>query len=142
MARLLKPPAPLPDDLGPSVFLAGTIDMGAGDDTVHPFNGDDYVYGGRGVDTLLLNAIDGALTRRRSTLRGAITIDANWTAGEGEALFDARAEFDDVVLDQLGCPIGGTLTLSGALVGSTAGPASISRSFAFGPECGDVVVLR
>lgn len=87
-------------------------------------------------------AIDGALTRTRGMLRGSIAIDASWTAGSGEALFDAQAEFDDVVLDAAGCPLGGTLTLSGALVGAVAGPRSLSRSFAFGPECGDVVVLR
>lgn len=40
----------------------GFILAGGGDDTVHPFNGDDYVDGGAGVDTLLLNAINGALT--------------------------------------------------------------------------------
>jgi Nucleoside 2-deoxyribosyltransferase like len=28
MARILKPPTPLPADLGPSVFLAGSIEMG------------------------------------------------------------------------------------------------------------------
>ncbi|MEM7270258.1 MAG: calcium-binding protein [Pseudomonadota bacterium] len=39
----------------------GFILAGGGDDTVHPFNGDDVVDGGLGVDTLLLNAIDGAL---------------------------------------------------------------------------------
>ncbi|MEL7463887.1 MAG: calcium-binding protein [Pseudomonadota bacterium] len=40
----------------------GFILAGGGDDTVHPFNGDDFVDGGEGVDTLLLNAIDGPLT--------------------------------------------------------------------------------
>ena len=39
----------------------GFILAGAGDDTVHPFNGDDFVDGGAGTDTLLLNAINGAL---------------------------------------------------------------------------------
>ena len=39
----------------------GFIIAGGGDDTVHPFNGNDYVYGGDGEDTLLLNAIDGPL---------------------------------------------------------------------------------
>ncbi|MEL6791958.1 MAG: calcium-binding protein [Pseudomonadota bacterium] len=39
----------------------GFILAGGGDDTVHPFNGDDFVDGGDGVDTLLLNAIDGPL---------------------------------------------------------------------------------
>ena len=28
MARVLKPPAPLPAELGPSMFLAGSIEMG------------------------------------------------------------------------------------------------------------------
>ena len=40
----------------------GFILAGGGDDTVHPFNGDDVVDGGTGVDTLLLNAINGPLT--------------------------------------------------------------------------------
>lgn len=40
----------------------GFILAGGGDDTVHPFNGDDVVDGGSGVDTLLLNAINGPLT--------------------------------------------------------------------------------
>ena len=40
----------------------GFILAGGGDDTVHPFNGDDVADGGPGVDTLLLNAINGPLT--------------------------------------------------------------------------------
>lgn len=40
----------------------GFILAGGGDDTVHPFNGDDVADGGPGVDTLLLNAIKGPLT--------------------------------------------------------------------------------
>ena len=39
----------------------GFILAGGGDDTVHPFNGDDVVDGGDGIDTLLLNAINGPL---------------------------------------------------------------------------------
>ena len=48
----------LPDKIFPDkIFLAGFILAGGGDDTVHPFNGDDVVNGGLGVHTLLLNAI-------------------------------------------------------------------------------------
>ncbi len=32
MARVLKPPAPLPAELGPSIFLAGSIEMGRATD--------------------------------------------------------------------------------------------------------------
>jgi|GEM_PF-2744987 len=87
-------------------------------------------------------AIDGALSRSRNTLRGSIAIDASWSISGDEALFDARAEFDDVVLDAAGCPVGGALTVTGALTGASSSPRPVSRSFAFGPECGDVVVLR
>lgn len=52
-------------DLGERLFGSeedGFILAGGGDDTVHPFNGNDVVNGGSGVDTLLLNAINGSLT--------------------------------------------------------------------------------
>lgn len=52
-------------DLGERLFGSeedGFILAGGGDDTVHPFNGDDVAIGGLGVDTLLLNAINGPLT--------------------------------------------------------------------------------
>ncbi len=52
-------------DLGERLFGSeedGFILAGGGDDTVHPFNGDDVVDGGAGIDTLLLNAINAPLT--------------------------------------------------------------------------------
>lgn len=52
-------------DLGERLFGSeedGFILAGGGDDVVHPFNGNDVVDGGAGIDTLLLNAINGSLT--------------------------------------------------------------------------------
>lgn len=88
-------------DLGERLFGSeedGFILAGGGDDTVHPFNGDDVVDGGAGVDTLLLNAINGPLAV--DLKRGFANTDAqtnrisNFEHVTGSNLFSDRISGD------------------------------------------------
>lgn len=88
-------------DLGERLFGSeedGFILAGGGDDTVHPFNGDDVVNGRLGVDTLLLNAINGPLSI--DLKRGFVNTDgqsnaiSNFENVTGSNLFSDRISGD------------------------------------------------
>lgn len=88
-------------DLGERLFGSeedGFILAGGGDDTVHPFNGDDVVDGGQGVDTLLLNAINGPLTinltRGFANTDGQVNAIFNFENVTGSNLFSDRISGD------------------------------------------------
>lgn len=76
----------------------GFILAGAGDDTVHPFNGDDVAFGGPGDDTLLLNAINGALTvdlkRGFATTQDQLNVISGFEHATGSNLFSDRISGD------------------------------------------------
>ena len=76
----------------------GFILAAGGDDTVHPFNGDDVVDGGAGVDTLLLNAINGPLSvdlkRDFAITDGQTNRISNFENVTGSNLFSDRISGD------------------------------------------------
>ena len=88
-------------DLGERLFGSeedGFILAGGGDDTVHPFNGDDVVNGGLGVHTLLLNAINGPLSidlkRGFANTDGQSNAISNFENVTGSNLFSDRISGD------------------------------------------------
>lgn len=88
-------------DLGERLFGSeedGFILAGGGDDTVHPFNGDDVVNGRLGVDTLLLNAINGPLSidlkRGFANTDGQSNAISNFENVTGSNLFSDRISGD------------------------------------------------
>ena len=88
-------------DLGERLFGSeedGFILAGGGDDTVHPFNGDDVVDGGQGVDTLLLNAINGPLSidlkHGFANTNGQVNAIFNFENVTGSNLFSDRISGD------------------------------------------------
>lgn len=88
-------------DLGERLFGSeedGFILAGGGDDTVHPFNGDDVVNGGLGVHTLLLNAINGPLwidlKRGFANTDGQSNAISNFENVTGSNLFSDRISGD------------------------------------------------
>lgn len=63
----------------------------------------------------------------------------------GDLAWDITVEYDDVLLDQQGCPIGGSLRAINVYQDSTDGQGSesspsfdVEGTVAFGPTCGDV----
>jgi hypothetical protein len=98
------------------------------------------------VDVFILSAggqgatsIDGALSLAPRYIDGTLGYHATWRQDGRDIVLDATVIFDGVNVDEVGCPIGGTLTV----VGSLSSPARQSeRVFSFGPECGDVSVGR
>lgn len=82
-------------------------------------------------------SIDGAIVLAPKLVDGTLSFDATWRQDQRDIALSAKISFESVVLDDSGCPVGGTLTVAGSL--ST--PArEAERALLFGPACGDVVI--
>lgn len=78
-------------------------------------------------------------TAASTVIDGAIDLDATWTHRGADYLLDAAVSFDTVVVDESGCPVGGSLTASGTVRGSGLQAA---RTVQFGPDCGEMTISR
>jgi hypothetical protein len=71
-------------------------------------------------------------------VNGDIDVDLMWSTDSADHVMDAHIRIDNVVLDDGGCPTGGSITVNGTV--DDRAPTTVA--LAFGPTCGDVMVER
>lgn len=82
--------------------------------------------------------IKATLNNSDNSIDGKLEVDVMWTAAGADNTVDATVRADRVVLDNSGCAVGGSLTISGHIGDS----GSSTRTLSFGPGCGDVRIQR
>jgi hypothetical protein len=85
-----------------------------------------------------VSAVEGSLVLSGRSIEGSLDIDASWRHEREDLPLDASASFDAVMLDDQGCPTGGSVTLGGSLAGRTLA----TRTLHFGPSCGELSSSR
>ncbi len=84
------------------------------------------------------STVKATINSSNARIDGSLELDVMWTAAGTDNTVDATVQFADVVLDQAGCAVAGSITVSGHV----GDQPNTTRTLSFGPSCGDLLVAR